>query len=135
MQKGDISNDLPKRVIVLADSFMTLDVKTIKKRFRKSVEDKQVTFNRTMLSRLYVFAQNMGYTLELGSYSLKDTELELLIENLDKMGTNPFRYFTYYGSIEKLVGELPYRPEVVGVLDIPERLLRYGHWGLDFTRL
>lgn len=135
MRKGDISNDLPKRVIVLADSFMSLEVKTTKRRFRKAVEDKQVTFNRTMLSRLYVFAQNMEYTLELGSYSLKEEELELLVENLDKMGTNPFRYFTYYGSVEKLVAELPYRPEVVGVLDIPERLLRYGHWGLDFTRI
>jgi len=33
------------------------------------------------------------------------------------------------------VGELPYRPEVVGVLDVPNRLLRYGHWGLDFNSL
>ena len=135
MLKGDISNDLPKRVIVLADSFLNVDVKTTKKRFRKATEDKEVTFNRTTLSRLYVFAQNMGYTLELGSYSLRDDDLELLVENLDKMGTNPFRYYTYYGSVEKLVKELPYRPEVVGVLDIPERLLRYGHWGLDFTRI
>ena len=135
MQKGDISNDLPKRVIVLADAFLNVEVKSIKKRFKKTVEDKEVTFNRTTLSRLYVFAQNMGYTLELGSYVLRDDDLEMLVENLDKMGTNPFRYFTYYGSVEKLVGELPYRPEVVGVLDIPERLLRYGHWGLDFTRL
>jgi hypothetical protein len=126
---------MPKRVIVLADAFLNLEVKTTKKRFRKAIEDKQVTFNRTTLSRLYVFAQNFGYTLELGSYSLRENDLEMLIENLDKMGTNPFRYFTYYGSVEKLVGELPYRPEVFGVLDIPERLLRYGHWGLDFTRI
>lgn len=135
MQKGDISNDLPKRVIVLADAFLDLEVKRTKRRFRKAIEDKNVTFNRTTLSRLYVFAQKMGYTLELGSYTLRNEDLELLVANLDQMGTNPFRYFTYYGSVEKLVGELPYRPEVVGVLDIPERLLRYGHWGLDFTRL
>ena len=54
---------------------------------------------------------------------------------LDNMGTNPFRYFTAYESVGHLVAELPYRPEVVGVLDKPERLLRYGHWGLDINSL
>jgi len=54
---------------------------------------------------------------------------------LDEMGTNPFRYYTSYEKVDHLVNELPYRPEVLGVLDRPDRLLRYGHWGLDIGAL
>jgi hypothetical protein len=135
MRKGDISNDLPKRVVVTADTFLDYDVKISKKFKVFPVTSKEVKYNRSILSRLYVFAQNIGYTMELASFSLNDEELQTLVNKLDKMGTNPFRYFTSYESIEHLVSELPYRPEVVGVLDLPSRMLRYGHWGLDFTQL
>jgi len=135
MRKGDISNDLPKRVIVIADTFLEYDVKISKKFKVFPVTSKEVKYNRSILSRLYVFAQNIGYTMELASFSLNEEELQTLVNKLDKMGTNPFRYFTSYESIEHLVSELPYRPEVVGVLDLPSRMLRYGHWGLDFTQL
>jgi hypothetical protein len=66
---------------------------------------------------------------------MDEDELGALIDSLDRMGTNPFRYFSVYSSVDKLVKELPVRPEVIGVLDIPNRLLRYGHWGLDFANL
>jgi hypothetical protein len=135
MRKGDISNDLPKRIVVIADTFLDYDVKISKKFKVFPVSSKEVKYNRSILSRLYVFAQNIGYTMELASFSLNEDELQTLINKLDKMGTNPFRYFTSYESIEHLVSELPYRPEVAGVLDLPSRLLRYGHWGLDFTQL
>ena len=135
MYKGDISNDLPKRVIVVADTFLEADI-VMKKVLRIfSVPEKDIKINRTMLSYLYVFGQKMGYTMEVVSFTLEDKDLELLVEQLDHMGTNPFRYFTSYKSPDKLIAELPYRPEVVGVLDLPERMLRYGHWGLDFTQL
>ena len=135
MRKGDISNDLPKRIVVIADTFLDYDVKISKKFKVFPVTSKEVKYNRSILSRLYVFAQNIGYTMELASFSLNEEELQTLVNKLDKMGTNPFRYFTSYESIEHLVSELPYRPEVVGVLDLPSRMLRYGHWGLDFTQL
>ena len=135
MRKGDISNDLPKRIVVIADTFLDYDVKISKKFKVFPVSSKETKYNRSILSRLYVFAQNIGYTMELASFSLNEEELQTLVNKLDKMGTNPFRYFTSYESIEHLVSELPYRPEVAGVLDLPSRMLRYGHWGLDFTQL
>ena len=135
MRKGDISNDLPKRIIVTADTFLDYDIKVSKKFKVFPVTSKDIKYNRALLSRLYVFAQNVGYTMELASFTLSDSELQIMIDKLDRMGTNPFRYFTSYESIEHLVSELPYRPEIVGVLDLPSRMLRYGHWGLDFTQL
>jgi hypothetical protein len=135
MLKGDISNELPRRVIVVVDTFIDIDVK-VKKQFKVIPVSKKVeTFNRSTLSRLYVFSQRVGYTLELVSFSHTEEQLEALVDKLDKKGTNPFRYFTVYEAIDHLVQELPYRPEVVGVLDLPTRLLRYGHWGMDFSQL
>jgi len=135
MRKGDISNDLPKRIVVIADTFLDYDIKISKKFKIFPVTSKDIKYNRALLSRLYVFAQNIGYTMELASYTLNDSDLQVMLDKLYMMGTNPFRYFTSYESVEHLVSELPYRPEVVGVLDLPSRMLRYGHWGLDFTQL
>jgi hypothetical protein len=135
MRKGDISNDLPKRIVVIADTFLDYDIKISKKFKIFPVTSKDIKYNRALLSRLYVFAQNIGYTMELASFTLNDSDLQVMVDKLDRMGTNPFRYFTSYESVEHLVSELPYRPEVVGVLDLPSRMLRYGHWGLDFTQL
>ncbi len=91
--------------------------------------------NRQFLSWLYLYATKTGTTLELVSYDLSDKELSQLVDSLDSMGTNPFRYYTSYEKVDHLVNELPYRPEVIGVLDLPSRILRYGHWGLDIGTL
>lgn len=135
MRKGDISNELPKRVLVTTDIFIEKSV-TIKKKFKiipaPKVESKM---NRGFLSYLYLYTTNKGVTLELVSFDHTEEELETLTLYLDKMGTNPFRYFTAYSSVEQLVDELPYRPEVIGVVDMPTRLLRYGHWGMELSRL
>jgi len=47
-------------------------------------------------------------------------------EDLDNLGTNPFNYYHAYPVVADFVAELPYRPELKGVVDIPERGLRYG---------
>lgn len=137
MRNGDISNDVPKRIIVTTDTFVLLETKSFKKRrfSLKKYTHKNVSFKREILSRLYLFNDRTPYNLELASFDFDEEELGKIIDTLDSNGTNPFRYHTAYSSIEKLVAELPFRPEVVGVMDRPDRLLRYGHWGMDMTRL
>ena len=135
MLKGDISNELPQRIVVVADVFLNVELK-VKKRFKilpTVTVDK--TLRREILSHLYLITNRRGITLELASFDLNEEQLSEVIDLLDKMGTNPFRYFTAYESVGHLVAELPYRPEVIGVLDLPTRLLRYGHWGLDLNNL
>lgn len=135
MRKGDISNELPKRMLVTTDTFLEKTV-TIKKKFKILPAAKvDYKMNRGFLSYLYLYTTKKGVTLELISFDQTEEELETLASYLDKIGTNPFRYFTAYSSINQVVDELPYRPEVVGVVDIPTRLLRYGHWGVEFSSL
>lgn len=135
MRNGDISNEIPQRVLVVMDIFMIVEV-TIKKRLKvfpvPSVEKK---LRRDILSALYLFTTNRGVTLELVSYTLNDEQLSESMDYLDTVGTNPFRYSSSYESINHLMTELPYRPEVIGVIDVPSNILRYGHWGLDFNNL
>ena len=135
MRNGDISNELPKRIIVVSDVFLTVELKVQKKFKIIPVVNKDTKIRRELLSKLYLFTSRRGVTLELASFQLNDEQLDQLMDYLDGMGTNPFRYFSSYGSIEDLIEELPYRPEVVGVLDMPSNLLRYGHWGMDFNQL
>jgi hypothetical protein len=135
MRNGDISNELPKRVLVVSDVFLMVEL-NVKKKYKLipfvKVEKK---IRRDILSSLYLYTTNRGVTLELVSYGLTDEQLSETMDYLDNLGTNPFRYFSSYESINHLVNELPYRPEVVGVIDVPSNLLRYGHWGLDFNNI
>jgi hypothetical protein len=57
MRKGDISNELPKRVIVTTDTFLDIEiaVKKVLKVFPVSTKDTKI--NRSLLSRLYMFTQ------------------------------------------------------------------------------
>jgi hypothetical protein len=131
MKHGDISNELPKRIIVAIDVFLTTELK-VSKRFKiLPVVKSNTNVNRQVLSQLYIYTTQKGVTLELASFDMDEDGLSELMDKLDNMGTNPFRYYSSYESVNHLVAELPYRPEVVGVLDIQSRQLRYGHWGLD----
>jgi hypothetical protein len=130
MYKGDISNDMPKRILVL-DELVILKKQIIEKKFKfLPVVGTELGYDRLMLNKFYVYTTQRGVTLELISFDLNQEQLEAAYNQIDNVGTNPFRYCTAYKSPAKLVGELPFRPEVVGVLD-PSRQTMYGHWGID----
>ena len=78
-----------------------------------------------------MLSMNGGVTLEMFSYELAQKDIDLLHNELDRVGTNPFRYATAFKNSKALVDDLPYRPEVIGVVDIPSRKLLYGHWSYD----
>ena len=125
MKHGDISNELPKRLLVTTDIFLTLEI-TKGKKFKVLPTVKiNKKIDRAILSWLYLYTNRTGYTLELVSYDLSEQDLSTLVDQLDKAGTNPFRYFTAYDTVNHLVSELPLRPEVVGVVDIHNTTCNY----------
>jgi len=133
MQYGDISNELPKRLLVHLD-VVTTSTPEVTKKFKVIPKvSYKVEYNMGALSRFYLYTSRVGTTLELISTDRDDEATKEIIDYLDRVGTNPFRYYRAYDSVEQLVAELPYRPEVTGVVDLPNRLLRYGHWGLTFS--
>lgn len=135
MKHGDISNELPKRMLVTTDVIMDVEISVKKKLLIIPTIKINKNFRRDVLSYLYIYTSRVGVTLELVSYDLDEQNLSEAMDSLDKVGTNPFRYFTAYESVNHLVNELPYRPEVLGVVDVDSRLLQYGRWGRTFKEL
>jgi hypothetical protein len=73
--------------------------------------------------------------MELVGFGYTRKEMKEIMEDLDNLGTNPFNYTNSYPVVADLVGELPYRPELKYVVDIPSRSLRYGAKYLDMGRM
>lgn len=135
MKNGDISNEVPKRILVVEDVFTrTTEITTKKFFFKKDVKINK-SFDLGLLSKLYLVASNSPFTFEMVSVRLTEEELTMSFNNLDRQGTNPFRYWNSYKSAKDLTSALPFRPEVAFVVDIPTRKGMYGHWGLDVSEL
>lgn len=134
MRGGDISNEVPKRVVVTLDCI--LDKRpNVKKVLGIPVFSEESTYNRQQLSFFWRFAEKYSYTLELVGFGYSQKEMDEVLEDLDNLGTNPFNYAVAYPVVSDLVSELPYRPELMGVVDIPSRGLRYGSKFIDVGRL
>jgi len=131
MYKGDLSNEVPKRVLVNLD-ILLIKATTVEKKFKLfPVKKTELGFDKFLMNKFYVYTTRAGVTLELISFEYDSDELEVIYNDMERVGTNPFRYHTSYPSPKKLVADLPYRPEVVGVID-PQHQLMYGKWGMDF---
>ena len=134
MKGGDISNELPLRVVVSLDCVLTK--KPTAKRVLGIIRPaEEIEYNQLALSRLWNFAHKHGFTLELTGFGYTRKQMREVMEDLDNYGTNPFNYTTAYRVPGDLVSQLPYRPEVKNVIDIPTRGLMYGHWYLEFERV
>lgn len=130
MKGGDISNEVPMRVLVTLDCILNRRP-VLKKVLGITIPDEEVTYNRMALAQFWRFGEKYEYTLELVGFEYSQKDMDEILEDLDNLGTNPFNYAHAYPVVADLVAELPYRPEVKHVVDIPERGLRYGHWYLD----
>jgi hypothetical protein len=133
LRGGDISNEVPLRVAVTLDCI--IDKKpNVKRVFGIPVFEEEVTYNRQALSLFWRYAERYNYVLELVGFGYTKKEMKEIQDDLDNLGTNPFNYYVAYQSISDLVRELPYRPELMGVVDLPDRGLRYGSKFIDIGR-
>jgi hypothetical protein len=94
--------------------------------------------NNLALSHLWNLSNKYGLSVELAGFESEEWTQELLDKIMDKLenrGGNPFNYANLYDSIEELVGELPYRNNLKGIIDLKERVARYGSYGLELQNL
>ena len=134
MRGGDISNEVPPRVVVTLDC--VVDKKpNVRKFLGIPIFDEEITYNRQSLAMFWRFSQKYGYVLELAGFGYNKKEMRAIQEDLDNLGTNPFNYYTSYRTVADLVREMPYRPELTGVVDVPDRALRYGSKYIDTRRM
>lgn len=138
MQNGDISNETPPRIIVMVDVVTQSEMTEERRLFKSTVERKLTTLNRQALAQLWTISNKYGLAVELAAFSEEGwTEelLEKLVDKLEHRGTNPFNYFELYQDLQDFTGDLPYRPNLKGVVDLRERVALYGSWGIELINL
>lgn len=135
MQGGDLSNETPRRAVVTIDCFLDREPVINKVFGIIPVSSEEVSYNRVMLNRFWNYSGYSGFILELVGFGYTQKEMDEVMEDLDNLGLNPFRYGKAYSVVADLVSELPYRPELACVIDIPSRALRYGSWYFDLGRV
>jgi hypothetical protein len=135
---GDISNETSPRILVVIDVVANSEIVETKKLLRTTTERKVTSLNNLALSQLWNLADKYGLSVELIGYADElwtQEHLNLFMERLDKRGGNPFNYSELYQHTDDLVGELPYRSNLKGVVDLRERVARYGSWGIELNNL
>lgn len=133
MRHGDLSNEVPRRILVFLN-YVALppdDGLTTRLRRRRhnhrAVAAQYVLLPATIAQLLRMSARH-GLHVELFAVGITQEELDAVVERLDTGQAHPFTHATCYPTLNDFVSTLPYRPEVIGVVDVPERALRYGSW-------
>ena len=122
MQGGDLSNDRIMRIAVSLDCILNR-TPVIKKLLGViSYAQEEVTYDRQILSKLWKYSSDNGFILELVGFGFSQAEMQEFMDDLDNV-------------VADLVAELPYRNELKGVIDVPQRALRYGSWYRDLWRV
>lgn len=135
MQGGDISNDIPRRVLVTYD-YITYDSPSPKKFLGVVVGTKSTRAVSTpTLSLLTRFINRVDVRLELVVFGASDEEADDILAEVDRRSWQPFNYATGYESPMALISDLPHRPEVLGVIDIADRAAGYGSYGISMDYL
>jgi hypothetical protein len=135
---GDISNETSPRIIVVIDVVANSEVFEEKKILRTIVERKVVSLNNVALSELWTVSNKYGLSVELAGFSNElwtQSHLDSFMERLERRGGNPFNYAELYSDMNEFIGELPYRTNLKGVVDLRERIARYGSWGIELNNL
>jgi hypothetical protein len=138
MRGGDISNETPSRLIVLADVVAERVEVTERKFLSKATTLKLKNVKKTEVYQLWILTNKYGLSVELAGTEEEGWDQESLdkvMDILDRRGGNPFNLAQTYITTQELVDDLPYRINLKGVVDLPSRNAMYGSWGIDLNRL
>ena len=138
MKGGDISNVSSLQVVCLTDVVIALVEEETRKLLSKKLEYKIGNIDLQNANKLWNLANKYGVSLELAGYEDQGWTEELLdkaFDKLEKRVVNPFNYWQLYENRDEVVGLLPYRPYLKGVIDMPDKVARYGSAGVEIGNI
>jgi hypothetical protein len=136
---GNISNETSPKIVVVIDVVGTVVTEEVNKGFlRKEQIQKVKTIDLKNVSQLWNLGNKYGLSIELAAFASDgwtQETLEEVMEKLERRVSNPFNYAEVYADIEELISVLPYRANLKGVVDVQERVARYGSYGVELNNL
>lgn len=138
MKGGDIDNVSSPQVICTTDVVIQLLEEEEGGFLRKKTTRKLGDINLLAANRLWRASNSFGISLELAAFEDQGWTEELLdkaFERLERRVVNPFNYHQLYADVNELVGMIPYRPNLKAIIDIPDRVARYGSAGVEIDRI
>ena len=138
MKNGDISNVSSPQVIATTDVVIKLVEEETRRFLGKKVLYKIGDVDLLGANKLWLIANNYGISLELAGFQSEGWTEELLdkaFEKLERRVVNPFNYWQLYETVDELVDLIPYRPNLKGIVDKPDRVARYGSAGIELANL
>lgn len=134
MQGNDIAGFFSPRILVHTDVVLDYVEETTKVLGLFPRKHSIRVPNKVAMAHLWRLSTRANVLLELISEE-PQRFLDDMMEQMDERGSNPFRYTEGSIDIPMLVRDLAYRPEVIGVIDLPARALMYGSHFLDLSSL
>jgi hypothetical protein len=138
MLNGDISNETPPRLIVTIDVVAKSELEDGKGFINRTSKRVNIIPNNLALSQLWNISDKFGLSVELSAFSSDwwtQKDLDAFMDRLDRRGANPFNYAELYSGIDDFIADIPYRPNLKGVVDLKERVMRYGSYGIVLDSL
>ena len=138
MKGGDISNVSSPQVICVTDVLIPLKMEEERGLFSRKSKHALGDINVLAANKLWLLSNNYALSLELVGFANEGWTEELLdkaFERLERRVVNPFNYWELYEDVDELVGVLPYRPNLKGVIDKSDRVARYGSAGVELNNL
>jgi len=136
---GDISNETSPKIVVVIDVVGTVVTEEVNKGFLRKEQIQRVkTIDLKNVSQLWNLGNKYGLSIELAAFASDgwtQETLEEVMEKLERRVSNPFNYAEVYADIEELISVLPYRANLKGVVDVQERVARYGSYGVELNNL
>lgn len=139
MKGGDLDNRPTHRYLVMAEAvFVKNERQEEEKRgWFRTMFSKRVVWipNRAALSELWRFSSNHGVRMELAFVGELAQDATYLWEALDRDSANPFNDWHVFESIDNVVEQIPFRPDILGYVDTASRYMVYGGKGLTVGAL
>jgi len=135
VQGGDIDNGSPLRLLV---TYEVITEEFIAPRRRVGIVVGTQTrrrFDRVSLNRLWRYTGRTAVRVELVNFGVPQSEADDRLRALDVYGMSSINYSMAYDDVEELVEGLPYRPDVMGVVDVSDNQARYGSMGMGLQHL
>ena len=133
MKGGDLDNQPQYRYWVLAEVCFDRDEQTeeSKRGWLKTMFSHRViwTPDPAAMSELWRFSHEYGVRMELVFVGDMAKDATYLWDSIEKQAANPFSDYHVIESIDKVVKQVPYRPDILGYIDLPSRYMAYGGKG------